>query len=680
MNLRLDLEREPFVIEWTSFLFARTLDPLNQLLPIWDAIFSEDEDPATVPRDSTGKAELLVDICTAMLLLVKDSLRTIMESHPGAKGRPGFWDEGEVDRLLFDENLPDVPADRTEEKSAAARGMLRAYPIKQVGIEEVLRVAWEVRQRRVMAILEGEDLDAIVLPMPVPSRNDVDGLASRLESLAAKAGSSVRETMNPLPRYTVAPLVGMDTVKNTLASSGERLKDYAQSLQASDAAAQVSKVSSNLTAVALMRLNSLSTGAVREGENDSAWSLGAAKRLWSQGGKAEEPSEEMEEDTDRAKAHKAAPPPASSMETPINDEPVALFRRDTNLPPSFITPRGSIIYPAGRYRPKASTAGQAKPSLQSRLAAVAAGPATQPAVAISPERSAVRPLILSRSAKPASPLHPTTASDVCSPAPLSRISPSPSLQNLDVVENYVARKVSISRRSQRSSLGSVDRDESATGGESTSDRLRKATRDSYPSAADARRYHLSDPGAKDEERPATPTKDADPERYQLRDGDPQAGPQDQEDSPDSRRESVDAATGGVTRSRVVRKGKFASRAAHFRLQSAGKIELGEAAPKTIELSDVDEHTSLPARTSSLSQPTTPVNGLGGMTTPKSLILPERPERTSSLQNKPNDGAKRPSVDVQHLNVGQDEEEDEPLSAKDGYGDLLESYAAALESL
>jgi hypothetical protein len=645
-----------------------------ELLPVWDAIFSEDEDPATIPRDSTGKAELLVDICTAMLLLVKDSLRTIMESHPGAKGRQGFWVEGEDDRLLFDEDLPDVPADRTEEKTAAARTMLRAYPIEEVGTEEILRVAWEVRQRRVMAILDGEDLDAIALPVLLSSHNDAEGLASRLEALAAKAGNSVRETINPLPRYTAAPLVDMDTVKNTLASSGERLKDYAQSLQASDAAAQVSKASSNFTAVALMRLNSLSAGAQREGGNDSGWSLGAAKRLWSQGGKIEEQSEKAEDPVDEGKVQDAAP--ATTLETPINDEPAALFRRDTNLPPSFITPRGSIIYPAGRYRPKASATGQAKPSLQSRLAAVASSPAAQPVAAVSPERSAVRPLILSRSAKPASPLHPTTASDTYSPG-LGRMSPSPSLQNLDVVENYVARKVSISRRSQRSSLGSVDRDESVLGMDSTSDRLRKATRDSYPAAADARRYHLSDPGAKDEERPATPTKDADPERYQLRDGDPQESAQDQENSPDSRRESVDSTASGVTRSRVVRKGKFASKAAHFRLQSAGKIDLNPEMAKTTDLADVAESSPLPARTSSLSQPTTPVNGAGTTANPKSLILPERPERTSSLQNPPNDAPKRPSVDVQHLAVPEDYE---PLSAKDGYGDLLESYAAALESL
>lgn len=679
MTLRLDLEKETFVTEWAAYLFTRTISPINHLLPIWDAILSEDEDPATISRDSTGKTELLVDICTAMLLLVKDSLRAIMESHPSGKGRQGFWIEGEDDRLLFDEDLPDVPADRTEEKTAAARDMLRAYPIEQVGTGEVLRVAWEVRQRRVMAILVGEDLADIVLPAPVSGRNDENGLASRLESLAAKAGSSVRETVHPLPRYTVPPIVDMDTVKTTLASSGERLRDYAHSLQASDAAAQMSKVSSNLTAVALMRLNSLSAGTKGEGGKDSGWSLGAAKRLWSPGGKTEEGSETVEDLTDGATGKGDASTAMVSMETPINDEPAALFRRDTNLPPSFITPRGSIIYPAGRYRPKASAAGQAKPSLQSRLAAVAASPATQPAVAVSPERSTVRPLILSRSAKPASPLHPSSASDTQSSAPVGRISPSPSLQNLDIVENYVARKVSISRRSQRASSGSVDRDDSAVGVDSTSDRLHRAMRDSYPAAADARRYHLSDPGAKDEEQPSTPPKDADLERYQLRDQDPQATP-DQENSADSRRESVDSVTGGVTRSRVVRKGKFASKAAHFRLQSAGKIELNDEKPRPVALAHAEDASPLPARTSSLSQPTIPVNGPRATTTPKSLILPERPERTSSLQNVPNEGPKRPSVDLQYLGVDKNEEEDEPLSAKDGYGDLLESYAAALESL
>lgn len=627
MALHLDLRKDVFIHEWLGHLLSRTV-PRDQLLQLWDVIFSEDEDPTTVPPGTSGKTELLLDICTAMLLLLKDTLRGILET---PHGRGGFWIDGEQDRLLFDPDVPDLPADQGEERTARARGMLRAYPMREVDVEEVVRVAWEVRQGRVMALLEGEDLEGIVLPV-VERYEEEDGLASRLESLAIKAGSSVRDSMNPLPRYTTSPLV-VDTVKNTITSSGERLKDYAAALQESDAAARVSKVSSNLTAVALMRLNSLAGK-----QEDAGWSS-AASRLWR--GKAD-PESSM-----------AAPTPEVATDNAINTEPAALFRRDTNLPPSFITPRGSIIYPAGRYRPKAQTTGTAKPSLQSRLAAVASSPAVPPA-AVSPERaSAVRPLILSRSAKPASPLHVDGGKSA-----VGRMSPSPSMQTLDVVENYVSRRVSVSRRSQRSSLGSVDREAPGDGTDSTSARLRKATRDSY--TADARRYHLSDPGAKEEETPVVPTESAgQTERYQLRDG---AIPAEQSDAEaESRRQSVvDDSIAGVSRSKVVRKGKFASKAAHNRLQSAGHIDVGEAK------NGADTTDELPVRTSSLSQPATPVAVNG---TPKSLILPERPERSSSLQNRTAD----------EPGFGR-EEDDEPLGAKDGYGDLLESYAAALESL
>lgn len=689
MALHLDLRNDVFVTGWLSYLLAQTMQPTHQLLPLWDAILSEDEDPATLSPETTGKTELLIDILTAMLLLVKDTLRSIVDSHDRtAQGQGSFWIEGEQDRLLFDEDVPDLPADQAEEKTVAARRLLSAYPIDQVGIEEVLRIAWEVRQQRIMAILDGEDLQAIVLPEVQTSRPEVDGLASRLESLAMKAGSSVRDSINPLPKYTAAPLVDIDSVKNTLATSGERLKDYAYSLQESDTAARVSKVSSNLTAVALMRLNSLTSGARRH-NGDGTWTIGAATKLWSGGGKTEEQAvnEAGLKSIDGPGPRPAESPPAQESvdlaEQSINDEPAALFRRDTNLPPSFITPRGSIIYPAGRYRPKASTTGQAKPSLQSRLAAVASSPAAQPAVAVSPERSSVRPLILSRSAKPASPLH--VMSDVKSPAGLGRMSPSPSLQTLDVVENYVPRRVSVSRRSQRSSMGTVDRDEAtgAVGGDSTSARLRKATRDSYTASADTRRYHLSDPGAMDEEKPTIDATVADTpsdvEKYQLHDG---VNPPSEQGEPgtDSRRESVDgASTSGVTRSKVVRKGKFASKAAHIRLQSAGHIDVGEEQVKaTGALDPADEQ--LPTRTSSLSQPAAPVAGAAETSPLKSLILPERPERSSSLQNRTSETVERLTVDVQGLQVVRGEDGDEPLSAKDGYGDLLESYAAALEIL
>lgn len=625
MALHLDLGKDVFIHEWLGHLLSRTV-PRDQLLQLWDVIFSEDEDPTTWPPGTSGKTELLLDIGTAMLLLLKDALRGILET---PHGRGGFWIDGEQDRLLFDPDVPDLPADQGEERTARARGMLRQYPMGEIGVEEVVRVAWEVRQGRVMALLEGEDLEGIDLPVATRYEEE-DGLASRLESLAIKAGSSVRDSMNPLPRYTTTPLV-VDSVKNTITSSGERLKDYAAALQESDAAARVSKVSSNLTAVALMRLNSLAGK-----QDDAGWSS-AASRLWR--GKAE------------PEGPTAPPTQEEATDNAINDEPAALFRRDTNLPPSFITPRGSIIYPAGRYRPKASTAGTAKPSLQSRLAAVASSPAVQPAAG-SPERaSAVRPLILSRSAKPASPLHIDGGKSAA-----GRMSPSPSMQTLDVVENYVSRRVSVSRRSQRSSLGSVDREASGEGTDSTSARLRKATRDSY--TADARRYHLRDPGAREEETPALPTERAEQtERYQLHDG---AIPDEQAET-ESRRQSVmDDTTAGVSRSKVVRKGKFASKAAHNRLQSAGHIDVGEAT------NGADTTDELPIRTSSLSQPATPVAANG---TPKSLILPERPERSSSLQNRAADGQ----------GFG-GEEDDEPLGAKDGYGDLLESYAAALERL
>ncbi|KAJ9105153.1 hypothetical protein QFC19_003611 [Naganishia cerealis] len=691
-------------------MLVRTIHPLSQLLPIWDAVIAENEDLAMLPQGTSSKMELLVDVCTAMLLLVKDSLKTINEAHRDNVRDPrrGFWMDADNDRLLFDENVPDLPADGNEEKTILAREMLRAYPIEAVEVNEVLRVMWEIRQRRIMALLDGEDLEAIVLPAAkLTERPDTEGFASKLGSLAIKAGSSVKETINPLPRYTTAaPIVNISSMKNSLVSGGERLKDYADTLQKSDTAAQVSKVSSNLTAVALMKLNDLAVASAKEAEGKSAWSIGAATKLWTRNRNMESdviasPSRDKVQVADSASSSLPTIENGVSSEiesdTSIQNAPTSLFRRDTNLPPSFITPRGSIIYPAGRYRPKASNVGQGKPSLQSRLAAVASTPANMSTTTVSPERSAVRPLILSKSAKPASPLYGLPDPGKSS-ATSTNISPSPSLQNLDI-ENYVPRRVSISRRSQRSSLGGgSERDDSAgvDSVHSTSARLRKATRDSYGTASDNRRYRLSDPGAADDAKAkqsaAATSSQADAERYQLRDE--VSPPSDNDTSAaGSRRESLDdaalaAGAGGVTRSKVVRKGKFASKPAHFRLQSAGHIDLDSDGVKptspaisdrevqtTLSNGDLNGHSIRPADTVPLTSETSQA------TTPKSLILPERPERSSSLLNRQhNPLVVRPTVDVQHLDVVRDAEEDEPLSAKDGYGDLLESYAAALESL
>ncbi|KAJ9123921.1 hypothetical protein QFC22_000712 [Naganishia vaughanmartiniae] len=699
--LHLDPAKDAFAHEWLKHMLVRTVNSLPQLFPLWDAVIAESDDLAMGPGGTSSKMELLIDVCTAMLLLVKDSLRTITETHPNKRKdvRHGFWQDGDDNRLLFDEDAPDLPADLNEEKSILAREMLRAYPMEAVEVDEVLRVAGEIRQRRIMALLDGEELDDIALPITAETPDTVD-FASKLESLALKARSSVRETISPLPRYTTAaPIVDIGSVRNSLLSSGERLKDYASTLQKSDAAAQVSKVSSNLTAVALMKLNDLTASGTNEEEGQSAWSLAAASKLWSRNSKAESDvaallSREQAQVADAASpglaTENAAMPENPATESPMQDAPASLFRRDTNLPPSFITPRGSIIYPAGRYRPKAAAMGQAKPSLQSRLAAVASTPANIPATTLSPDRAAVRPLILSKSAKPASPLPGQLESAKTSTG--SNISPSPSLQSLNI-DNYVPRRVSISRRSQRSSVGGAERDDSGGSDsvQSTSARLRKATRDSYGTTSSDihHRYRLSDPGAGEDTTPDTSSQ-VEAGRYQLRD---EVAPLSETDTsaPVSRRESVDdavmaaAGTGGVSRSKVVRKGKFVSKAAHFRLQSAGHIDLeAEGIKSDVSMAEAQINSSVDA--SPGRQPTssvlavTPVRESSLTTPPKSLILPERPERSSSLLKSQQTVPKRPTVDMHHLEVVQDGEEDEPLSAKDGYGDLLESYAAALESL
>jgi hypothetical protein len=252
-------------------------------------------------------------VCTALVILAKPAL--LAPTH-------GLWTD-------------------LAESSIRGLELLRNYPIDSVGVDAVLRVAWEIRQQRLLATSEGEGPDDVVWPEPGEHAEDAaDTAIARIESVATAA--------TDLVRFKAVP--------------------YAASLQDSDAAAALAKAKTNLMA----RWMGAPTAPPPPPPPGAAPSSDLSSRL-------------------------------AALTLPTDSPGADLYRRDTSMPPSFISPRGSIVYPAGRYRRRAEPR-----SISGRLTALAGRVVGSPP---SSPPAATKPLLLSASARPAtSPRMPASAS------------------------------------------------------------------------------------------------------------------------------------------------------------------------------------------------------------------------------------------------------------------------------
>ncbi|KAF9001872.1 regulator of Vps4 activity in the MVB pathway-domain-containing protein [Cyathus striatus] len=123
-----------YSIEWILSLLSRTL-PIDAILPIWDCIFCR---PART-RDLNSKLEFLLDVCTAMLICIRDPLLRLAKS----SDTYGLWNEN-LTHIPRNKNLP-----RDNDAFLEGISTLRSYPIRYAGgVERVIQSALDLVERR----------------------------------------------------------------------------------------------------------------------------------------------------------------------------------------------------------------------------------------------------------------------------------------------------------------------------------------------------------------------------------------------------------------------------------------------------------------------------------------------------------------------------------------------------
>ena len=141
----LDPATPTFAYRWMTSLFTNTLPP-PAVFPIWDFLFSEP--PSTAINQP--KLDLLVDLCVALLILLKPRL-----NHAGVVTRRkggGLWGDD------------DTNGDEDPNSEAFVNGfnLLRNPPLHKVGgVDALLQTAHKVRQARMVAGLSGDDPDNV---------------------------------------------------------------------------------------------------------------------------------------------------------------------------------------------------------------------------------------------------------------------------------------------------------------------------------------------------------------------------------------------------------------------------------------------------------------------------------------------------------------------------------------
>ncbi|KAL1745655.1 regulator of Vps4 activity in the MVB pathway-domain-containing protein [Schizophyllum fasciatum] len=124
---------------WLAPLLTQTL-PLSSVFLIWDVLFSK----AQATRDGSPKLDALIDICTAMLIRARPQ---ILRLGKGGTKSPGLWGQ-DAEALP-----PPSPLRSWELGDAFLEGMslLQFYPVERVGgVETVLQAAMDLVERRKM--------------------------------------------------------------------------------------------------------------------------------------------------------------------------------------------------------------------------------------------------------------------------------------------------------------------------------------------------------------------------------------------------------------------------------------------------------------------------------------------------------------------------------------------------
>lgn len=655
-----------FANRWLSGIFSSDI-PIPYLLPLWDFILAE--------QSGSAKADVIIDLSTALLYLVKKDLlkRSISGVHPATAGQKGhaatMWADSAESPLVDYGDLTRLTEEEREDALVKGVRLLRNYPIHRVGVHEVLKFAWEIKQERIMAGLEGQGPDDVIAdPEDVPQDDeDLYGYLAPLGGIAQKA----TETLQQATSYG-QPLT---------ASLSAGVKQYTQSFQDSDAAAMIAKASTNFSVAALSRWSTIGKKASVESLSSMARTVQSSVSL------------PTTEDSATGKIWNAIPgissPKRSSLDakpkpTTLAPEPsdlgADLYRRDSSLPPSFISHRGSIVYPAGKYRQR----GGGAVSVQSRLAAIANSMSKTATPSTPSDRSSMKPLMLSPTNSPGDQ-GPQSAADTSSRA--HRIERASAKLNTAVKPRLQRARPTVGPAVGSESESGVDGQRYALRDDGGGSGSGKVELSGNPDDVDsAKKYSLSDAPV----RPAHQTSEgSDLARHDSGDSFHSL------DNADDQRAGV-----GLARKKVIRKGRVASRPTKLRLGSIDSTmsSEGEAGTSDSQLDGSGKagrhvlskelQASMPSPL--LEEPPEPASTLPRPSTIRAVVPPSsRPRVPSGPRRLPGSS---PRAKQQSGSTGQpiksvasdaDEEDevegnksfDSRIQAKDGYGDLLDSYGA-----
>ncbi|EIW85044.1 hypothetical protein CONPUDRAFT_162339 [Coniophora puteana RWD-64-598 SS2] len=266
---------------WIAGLLSQNL-PFSSACAVWDVLLSK----PMRRRDSSPKLDLLVDICTALLVRAKVPLMCLGKSEHHVSTP---WVEEDLARR------PPSPLRPWELSDAFSEGMtlLQTYPVETAGgIDSILQTAHDISQRRSddgkaqnattlglggrlanamwkgftnQVSEEGEDSspeeesedsseEEVVEGAEDGNETETPGLTSRLANTVWR-GITNQSSMDPVdsppsplspPHSPLAsPPPQLEAAKETNPSFSPGLWNYAENLKDSDAAATIAKVSSN---------------------------------------------------------------------------------------------------------------------------------------------------------------------------------------------------------------------------------------------------------------------------------------------------------------------------------------------------------------------------------------------------------------------------------------------------
>jgi hypothetical protein len=211
-----------YTYQWMTGLFTNTLPP-PAIFPIWDFLLSESPSTAT----SQPKLDLMLDICVALLILLKPRL-----NHAGVvtRRKPGLWGDD------------DTNGDEGTDDDTFVNGfnLLQSPPLAKVGgVSALLETAFKVRQARRLAGLSGDDPDST----PPPSASSYLAWTPKLPSMPS-------------------------------------LAQYAPTLPSTESIGNLSKASASWTSAARAKWWSTSQAATTSASSATSSIGAAAGRLW----------------------------------------------------------------------------------------------------------------------------------------------------------------------------------------------------------------------------------------------------------------------------------------------------------------------------------------------------------------------------------------------------------------